>query len=433
MAVKIQETNQGSAAQKMGLCKGDTILSVNGNEISDMLDYEFYTSSTNLELAVMKTSGKLEYLNIEKQEYEPLGCEFESYLIDKKHSCKNKCMFCFIDQLPKNLRDTLYFKDDDERLSFLFGNYVTLTNLSRREVSRIIKMRISPINISVHTTNPELRVKMMSNKSAGEVLTYIDEFAEADIKMNCQLVLCKNVNDGENLRQSIEKLAALYPAVQSIAAVPSGLTKYREGLYPLEPYDKESAIKQLDIMLELGQQYKDKYGVRLIYPGDEWFLLADMPIPNSSFYDEYLQLENGVGMWRLFHDEFLAELEFTRKLIIPKKIDIATGTLAYPLISSLCEKLKKKNKLLQITVHAIKNDFFGGNVSVAGLVTATDIIAQLKNNMNSKTLAIPQSMLRDENDKFLDDITVKELEKQLKVKVRLLPQDGAEMLKALLK
>lgn len=433
MPVKINNIEGGSPAHKAQLSAGETILSVNGNEINDMLDYGFYTSGTELELAVMDNAGKLTYKTVLKDEYQPLGCEFESYLIDKKHSCKNKCMFCFIDQLPKNMRDTLYFKDDDERLSFLFGNYITLTNLSQREVERIITMNISPVNISVHTTNPELRVKMMSNPNAGAVLKYIDDFAKAGIKMNCQLVLCSDVNDNENLRESINTLAKLYPSVQSVAAVPAGLTKYREGLYPLAAYNKQTAQKQLDIMLSMGDEFKEKLGARLIYPGDEWFLLAEKPIPAADFYDDFLQLENGVGMWRLFHDEFIAELEVARRIFLPKNADIVTGTLAYPLINSLCNQLSQKHKTVDIAVHAIKNEFFGGNVSVAGLVTGQDIIAQVKGKLKSKVLCVPETMLRSEKDRFLDDITIKELEKELKVKVRLLPQDGAQTLKVLLK
>lgn len=433
MPVKINNIEGGSPAQKAQLSAGETILSVNGNEINDMLDYGFHTSGTSLQLALMDNSGKLTYKTVVKDEYQPLGCEFESYLMDKKHSCKNKCMFCFIDQLPENMRDTLYFKDDDERLSFLFGNYITLTNLSQREVDRIIAMNISPVNISVHTTNPELRVKMMSNPNAGAVLRYIDDFAKAGIKMNCQLVLCSGINDNENLKESINTLANLFPSVQSVAAVPAGLTKYRDGLYPLTPYDKQTAQAQLDIMLSMGDEFKQKLGVRLIYPGDEWFLLADRPIPSAEFYDDFLQLENGVGMWRLFHDEFIAELEVARRIFLPKNVAVVTGTLAYPLIYDLCRQLRDKHKTVEISVYAIKNEFFGGNVSVAGLVTGQDIIAQLKGKINSKVLCVPETMLRSEKDRFLDDITIKELEKELKVKVRLLPQDGAQTLKALSK
>lgn len=315
MAVKVTGVQKGTPAQKLGL-SGCTLLSIDGNEINDMLDYEFYSQGPVLELAVVR-GARLEYVRAEKEEYAPLGCEFESYLIDKKHSCKNKCMFCFIDQMPKGMRETLYFKDDDERLSFLFGNYITLTNLNEHEVQRIIRMHISPINISVHTMDPQLRVKMMKNKHAGEVLAYLPRFAAAGIEMNCQLVLCRGINDGDALRFTLRELGGLYPAVKSIAAVPSGLTKYREGLYPLQPYDRQTACGVLDILEEFGQSWHRAHGVRLIYPGDEWFLLAGRPIPPEEYYDGYPQLENGVGMWRLLLDDFLTALPGQKRTLLP--------------------------------------------------------------------------------------------------------------------
>lgn len=432
MAVRVKNVQKGSAAERLGLTAGSMLYSADGNEINDMLDYQFYTSGTKFELAVMK-QGRLDYLQVEKGDYEPLGCEFETYLIDQKHSCSNHCMFCFIDQLPPGLRDTLYFKDDDERLSFLFGNYVTLTNLSDHEVERIKKMHISPINISVHTTDPALRVRMMANKRAGETLKYLDEFAEAGIQMNCQLVLCRGVNDGDALRRSLEKLIGMYPAVQSIAVVPSGLTRYRKGLYKLEPYDAASSAAVLDILEEQGAACKKKYGARIVYPGDEWYLCAGRPIPPGSFYEDYAQLENGVGMWRLFRDEFMAELQFyRRRWPVPRRIDVATGTLAAPLITEMARALTLRHPTVQVAVHPIRNDFFGGNVSVAGLVTATDIVAQCKGRLKSRHLGVPDVMLRAERDRFLDDWTIQDLEKALKVKVHILPSGGGELVKALL-
>lgn len=430
--MRVKNVQKGSAAERLGLTTGSMLYSADGNEINDMLDYQFYTSGTKFELAVMK-QGKLDYLQVEKGDYEPLGCEFETYLIDQKHSCSNHCMFCFIDQLPPGLRDTLYFKDDDERLSFLFGNYVTLTNLSDHEVERIKKMHISPINISVHTTDPALRVRMMANKRAGETLKYLDEFAEAGIQMNCQLVLCRGVNDGDALRRSLEKLTGMYPAVQSIAAVPSGLTRYRKGLYKLEPYDAASSAAVLDILEEQGAACKKKYGARIVYPGDEWYLCAGRPIPPGSFYEDYAQLENGVGMWRLFRDEFMAELQFyRRRWPVPRRIDVVTGILAAPLITEMTRALTLRHPTVQVAVHPIRNDFFGGNVSVAGLVTATDIVAQCKGRLKSRHLGVPDVMLRAERDRFLDDWTIQDLEKALKVKVHILPSGGGELVKALL-
>ena len=431
MAVRVTGVDKGSPAQRADLA--DTVLlSIDGNEINDMLDYSFYSSGARLELAVMR-GAKLEYLRLEKEEYEPLGCTFESYLIDKKHSCRNKCMFCFIDQLPKGLRETLYFKDDDERLSFLYGNYITLTNLNAHEVERIKRMHISPINISVHTVEPELRVKMMTNQKAGAVLRYLDEFAAEGITMNCQLVLCRGINDGEHLRKSIEKLASLYPAVRSVAAVPSGLTRFREGLYPLTPYDAETAAQVLDIIEAYGEKYKARHGVRIVYPGDEWFLLAGRPIPPEEYYDEYPQIENGVGMWRRLHDEFMAALPKSRGPLLPRAIDVVTGEAAETLICRLAGALMAAHPNVRVIVHSVKNDFFGGNITVAGLLTGTDLIAQLKDRLRSRTLGVPETMLRDEKDRFLDDVTVKQLEKALGVHVRILPQDGAALTAALLK
>lgn len=430
LAVKITAVQKNSPAEKAGLAEGVSILSIDGNEIHDMLDYEFYSTKARLELAVCR-QGKLEYLSVKKEEYEPLGCDFETFLIDKKHSCRNKCMFCFIDQLPKGLRDTLYFKDDDERLSFLYGNYITLTNLSPREVERVKRMHISPINISVHTVDPALRVKMMTNKHAGEVLRYIDEFAEAGIEMNCQLVLCPGVNDGAKLAETLDKLTGLYPSVRSIAAVPFGKTRYREGLYPLKTYDKETASQTLDILEHYGNRCLAERGIRLVYPSDEWFLLAERAIPPEEYYDGYPQIENGVGMWRKFYEEFMEALAAVRPGLLPRRIDTVTGESAYPLISLLAQRMMQKDRRLRIRVHKIKNDFFGGNVSVAGLITATDIIRQLRGHVCSRMLFVPEVMLREEKDLFLDNLSVKDVEKALRVKVKLVPQDGAVFAKML--
>ena len=433
MPVRVQKVDKGSVAERLGIQAGTVLLSVDGNELNDMLDYQFYTSSTSFMLAA-SIRGRLEYLHVEKGEYEPLGCEFATYLIDQKHSCSNHCMFCFIDQLPPGMRQSLYFKDDDERLSFLFGNYITLTNLSQHEVERIKKMHISPINISVHTTNPQLRIRMMANRHAGETLRYLKDFADAGISINCQLVLCRGINDGEELRRSLTDLIQLHPAVQSIAAVPAGLTSYRKGLYPLTAYDAKSSAETLDILEEFGNRCKKEFGTRLIYPGDEWYLVAGRPVPPKAFYEDFAQLENGVGMWRLFHDEFLDELEHGhhRRPLLPKRIDVVTGTLVAPLIQQMMAALQKKYHTLSIRVHPIKNNFFGGNVSVTGLVTATDIIAQCKGKLHSRTLAVPESMLRTEGDMFLDSITLSQLERTLNVKIKVIPSGGADCVRALL-
>ena len=432
MAVRIKSVNKGSAAEKLGLRAGDTLLSADGNEINDMLDYQFYTSGPSLHLAVQR-GGKLEYLQAEKGDYEPFGCEFETYLIDKKHSCANHCMFCFIDQMPKGLRETLYFKDDDERLSFLFGNYITLTNLSEREAERIIKMHISPINISVHTTNPQLRVRMLANKRGGEVLKYLPRLVEGGIAVNCQLVLCRGINDGEELRRTLGDLLELTPMVQSIAAVPCGVTDYRQNLFKQTPYDAETSAAVIDIMEEFGDECKRRHGKRIIYPSDEWYLKAGRPIPDPEFYEDYDQLENGVGMMSLFRQEFLAELDKPHRIYGTKKLDVVTGTMAAPLIIEMMEELHRQYPMIEVTVHPIRNKFFGGNVGVAGLVTATDIIAQCEGKLKSGTLGIPAVMLREEKDTFLDDMTIAQLGERLGVKVEVLPVSGGDEAKALLR
>ena len=432
MAVRIKSVNKGSAAEKLGLRAGDTLLSADGNEINDMLDYQFYTSGPSLHLAVQR-GGKLEYLQAEKGDYEPFGCEFETYLIDKKHSCANHCMFCFIDQMPKGLRETLYFKDDDERLSFLFGNYITLTNLSEREAERIIKMHISPINISVHTTNPQLRVRMLANKRGGEVLKYLPRLVEGGIAVNCQLVLCRGINDGEELRRTLGDLLELTPMVQSIAAVPCGVTDYRQNLFKQTPYDAETSAAVIDIMEEFGDECKRRHGKRIIYPSDEWYLKAGRPIPPAEFYEDFDQLENGVGMMRLFEDEFRAELDRPHRIYGTKQIDVVTGTMAGPLITELMDELHRQYPMIDVKVHVVKNNFFGGNVGVAGLVTATDIIAQCEGKLESGTLGIPAVMLREEKDTFLDDMTIAQLGERLGVKVEVLPVGGGDEAKALLR
>ena len=433
MAIRVQSVDKGSAAERLGLSAGAVLLSADGHELNDMLDYQFYTTPPAFSLAV-SMEGKLRYLSVQKAEYEPLGCNFATYLIDQQHACANHCMFCFIDQLPPGLRESLYFKDDDERLSFLFGNYITLTNLNRREVDRIKAMHISPINVSVHTTDPALRVRMMANKRAGEVLGYLREFAEAGITLNCQLVLCRGINDGEALRRTLADLAELHPAVQSIAAVPSGLTAYRKGLYPLIPYDAASAGEVLDILEEAGEGCKKRCGSRLIYPGDEWYLLAGRPVPPAVFYEGYPQLENGVGMWRSFREEFLTALATARRKtpLVPRRIDLVTGTMAAPLIHELTAAAQRVHRGVSLWVHPIRNDFFGGNVAVAGLVTATDIIAQCRGRLHSRLLGVPENMLRTERDRFLDDITVQQLERALGVRVLILPSGGGDCLRALI-
>ena len=412
---------------------GDELLAINGHEVEDVLDYRYWSYEPRLTLRLRSARTGEEYeVKLRKGEGEDLGLDFEEYLMDKPWGCSNRCHFCFVDQLPRGMRRTLYFKDDDARLSFLTGSYITLTNLSEREVERIIQMHISPIFISVHTTNPALRVRMMANKKAADTLAYLDRFAKGGIEMNCQLVLCRGVNDGDELRRTLDDLLALRPQVGSIAAVPAGVTSHRKGLYHLEPYDAASAAETLDILEEYSHKCRAEYGRSIVYPSDEWYLTAGRPLPQAEFYDDYAQLEDGVGMWRQYHDTFLEELAEPRGLVLPRSIDIVTGTLAAPLIGQMADTLHRQYPQVDITVHPIQNHFFGGNVSVAGLVTATDIIRQCKGRLHSRTLGVPEVMLRDGEGAFLDDITTGQLGKELGCRVQVLPTDGAGCCRALL-
>ena len=432
MAIKIQTVEPGSPAQQLGLGPGDELLSVDGNPLNDTLDYEFYTDSSSFHLKA-RIQGAVQEWDVHREARGPFGCDFATYLGDEKHSCSNHCMFCFIDQLPPGMRESLYFKDDDERLSFLFGNYITMTNMQDHEIDRIIKMHISPINISVHTTNPQLRIRMLANRRGGETLKYLDRLVEGGIEVNCQLVLCRGVNDGDELRRTLTDLLKLTPMVQSIAAVPCGITDYRKNLYPQVPYDAASSAEVIDILEEFGDECKARHGKRIIYPSDEWYLNAGRPLPPAEFYEDYAQLENGVGMWRLFEQEFLAELDKPHRVYGSKKMDVVTGTLAAPLIEAMMAELHRQYPMIEVTVHPIQNKFFGGNVSVAGLVTATDILAQCKGKLQSSVLGVPEVMLRSERDMLLDSVTVGELAQQLGVKIEILPSGGGDEARALLR
>lgn len=432
MALQVVSVDENTPAQRLGIAPGAMLVSIDGKPLRDALDYQFYSAATRFTLTLCRNGTQSE-LTVEKDRYEPFGCNFETYLGDKKHSCDNHCMFCFIDQLPPGMRESLYFKDDDERLSFLFGNYITLTNLTDREIDRIIEMHISPIFISVHTTNPVLRTRMLANKRGGESLRYLQKLADGGIEINCQLVLCRGINDGEELHRTLRDLLALRPRVGSIAAVPAGVTDHRKGLYPLTPYDRETAAQTLDILESYSRQCREEFGKSVVYPSDEWYLTARRALPPAAFYDDFAQLEDGVGMWRLYHDTFLKELGEYAAPVRPHKLDCVTGTLAAPLISAMAEQLHRRYPQVEVTVHAIRNDFFGGNVSVAGLVTGTDIIKQCRGRLSSDTLLIPEVMLRDEKDKFLDDVSLKDLSEALGCRVVSQPADGAGCCRAWLK
>lgn len=432
MSVVIKSVDTGSPCGKAGIPAGGMLVSINGHKIVDVLDYRFYQNEKRLKLTV-EIDGKVCHFKIKKDEYEELGLNFETYLMDKQRSCKNNCIFCFIDQMPDGMRESLYFKDDDSRLSFLFGNYITLTNITEHEIKRIIKLHISPINISVHTTNPELRCKMMHNRFAGDALSVLYRLAKAGIEINCQLVLCPGYNDGVELESSLRKLIS-YKTVHCIAAVPVGLTGHRKGLTQLEPFNKETASNVLDIMHRIGDECLKKYGERRVFPADEFYLIAERKIPDAEFYEDFKQLENGVGMWALFLEQTMTALEEYKDYSLDTKrsVAVATGEAAYPLIKNIVDIATEKWHNLNCKVYAIKNNFFGGQITVSGLVTGTDIIAQLEGKDIGDKLLVSSSMLRHEKDRFLDDITVFELGERLGTEVCPVENDGADFLRSLI-
>lgn len=424
----IIENSPAYRTQKISI--GDFLISINGHKINDVLDYMYYSADNQISLTVSR-DGKEFTVNLEKSEYDDLGLESGSFLMDKKRTCRNKCVFCFIDQMPSGMRETLYFKDDDARLSFLQGNYVTLTNLEQPDIDRIISMKLN-INVSVHTTNPELRCKMMNNRFAGEKLKYLKQMTDSGIKLNCQIVLCPELNDGEELKRTLSDLGELMPNISSIAVVPVGLSKFREGLYPLKCFDKDSAGEALDIISEFQNKFLENYGTRLVFPSDEFFLIAERKIPGSDYYEDFAQYENGVGMLRSLEDEFMQALECSDYDNQNRKISIATGYSAYNTIKKLAGLAEKKYSGLKCELYSIRNDFFGETITVSGLITATDILKQLENKDLGTELLISSSMLRRDTDVFLDDLTVSDVENRLNVKIIPVENDGFALLDAIL-
>ena len=433
--VKITDVERGSRADRQKIKAGDILIAINNNSISDVLDYRFYLTETKVKL-LLSREGKEYEVTIKKGEYDDIGLEFETPLMDQKHSCKNKCIFCFIDQNPEGLRESLYFKDDDSRLSFIHGNYVTLTNMTQCDVDRIIKMRMSPINISVHTTNPELRVQMMKNKHSGEVLKYLDDFAKAGLSMCGQIVLCRGVNDGEELMRSMRDLAALHPAMTSVAIVPAGLTKFREKLYPLTDFTPEEASQIIDMINAFGEEQKAIHGTRIFYAADEFYLKSGREIPDSDYYEDYPQLENGVGMLRSCCDEFGMALEdvvdFSVSLTEPREISMVTGVASYETIKEQVAKLMALCPNLTVNIYKIINNFFGTSITVSGLLTGHDMLDQLKGKPLGQELLIPGNCLRHGEDVFLCGMTVDELSKALGVPVRNTGSDGYGLCEAIL-
>ncbi len=433
--VTITDVLPKSRAARAGLMPGDILISINGKEIRDVLDYRFYLTDREITLAVTR-DGRAMRFHIRKQEYDDIGLDFETPLMDKKHACENKCVFCFIDQLPKGMRSSLYFKDDDSRLSFLHGNYITLTNLKTEDIQRIIDMRISPVNISVHTTNPQLRVKMMKNKHAGEVLSYMRMLADGGITLCCQIVLCKGLNDGEELLRSMRELEALYPAMESTSIVPAGLTRFRDGLFPLEEFTPQECAQIISQVNEFGDACLEKHGTRLFYPADELYIKAGLPLPRDEFYEDYAQIQNGVGMLTDMKTGFDFEMEhiedYAKELPAPRHASIATGFAAYEHIRGLCQALEARFPDLTVSVFPIRNDFFGETITVAGLLTGQDIKAQLLGKNLGEQLLFPSACLRAEGDVFLDDMTPEELSSSLGVPVCPSSSEPSEFIRLVL-
>lgn len=431
----VKKVLSGSIAEEMEITPGDALLEINGHKIEDIFDYQYYTQDEYIEILVRKPSGEEWLLEIDKGYDEDLGITFENGLMDDYRSCHNKCIFCFIDQMPKGMRDTLYFKDDDSRLSFLQGNYVTLTNMSDEDVDRIIRYNLSPINVSFQTTNPELRCKMLNNRFAGQALEKAWKLAQAGIIMNGQIVLCKGVNDGAELDRSIRDLSAYLPNLESVSVVPVGLSKYRDGLYPLEPFTKEDAQDVLRIIHGWQNKIYPEYGTHFVHASDEWYILAEEELPQEEQYDGYLQLENGVGMLRLLLDEFAEAMEEDRingRQVRAKHITLATGRLAYRFIKQMAMQMEERYEGLQIDVIAIRNDFFGEMITVSGLLTGQDIMAQLKDRDLGEKLLLPQNVLKSGEPVFLDDYTLDDIEKALQVRIDIVKSSGRDFIEAIL-
>lgn len=429
---KIKEVVPGSIADELEIEAGDVLLSINEQPVRDVFDYRYLSEDEEVTLLIRKPSGEEWELEIEKDAQEDLGLVFEEGLMDSYRSCRNKCIFCFIDQMPPGMRETLYFKDDDARLSFLQGNYITLTNLSEEDMERILFYKLSPINISVHTTNPELRCKMLNNRFAGEALEKIKRFYDAGLEMNGQIVLCKGYNDGEELERTIEDLTAYLPLMQSVSVVPVGMTRYREGLAKLEPFEKEDAVRVLETVSKWQEKIYQRFGTRMLHASDEWYLLAGLPFPPEDAYEGYPQIENGVGMVRSLTEEvdvFLSECEGDSR---QRKLTLATGVLAAPVIREQVAKIQRKYPQIEAEVVPVVNHFFGEQITVAGLLTGTDIIGQLKGKELGEFLLLPEVLLKSGEDVLLDDLHISDIEKALQTRVRIVKSEGEALVRAVI-
>lgn len=428
----IIKVEAGSIAFEMGIEAGDTLISINEQEIIDIFDYRYIINDNYIEVKIKKPNGEEWILEIDKDVDEDLGIIFESGLMDNAKSCQNKCIFCFIDQMPPNMRETLYFKDDDSRLSFLQGNYVTLTNMKQKDIDRIIYYHLSPINISVHTTDLKLREFMLKNKNSSKLFNYIEQFKSAGIQMNCQVVLCKGINDDKVLNKTIDDLSKYIPNIASLSIVPVGLTKYRTKLYNLIPFEKEDALKTIEIVDKWQKDLKSKYGTNFVFASDEFYLLADLPIPQIGYYEDFPQIENGVGMMTLMKYELNLALSKVAEDDKYRNLSIATGEAAYDYICGLCDIIKSKFKNLDIKIYKIKNNFFGGKVTVTGLLTGTDLLNQLQNKDLGSVLLLSKSTLKSNDQIFLDDMELAHLEEKLKIKIKMVQNSGDEFLNSII-
>lgn len=431
---KIKSIEPDSIAEELGIEPGDFLIAINNSPVEDIIEYKYLINDDYIVVVIQKFNGEEWELEIEKEYDEDLGIIFEDPLLCDARSCKNKCIFCFIDQNPKGMRESIYFKDDDSRLSFLQGNYISLTNLTQNDIDKIIMYRISPLNISVHTTNPELRVKMLNNKNAGKVLEYLRILKDADITLNAQIVLCYDVNDKLELDRTLEDLSKLSPNLNSISVVPVGLTKYRDGLYNLIPFDKDKSSEVISQVEGWQKTFKKKLGTNLVFLADEFYVKAEIEIPEYKEYEGFPQIENGVGMIAKFNKEFYDYLKILKRKnnnIYKKEISIVTGVCSYKNMKKLCDELTGSYPNVKVNVYEIENDFFGHNVTVTGLLTGCDIIKQLREKELGDQLIIPENMLRANDDIFLDDVRVADVERELGVKVNVLPVNGRELIKAI--
>ena len=433
----VKSVNKGSIADSLGIMPGDIIIKIDDNEIEDIFDYQFFTLTDYLVLTVLRDGEEWEY-EIEKGDNEDLGLVFENGMMGDYRRCSNNCIFCFIDQMPPGMRDTLYFKDDDSRLSFLQGNYITLTNLSQKDLDRIIRYNLSPVNVSIHTMNPELRCMMLGNRFAGQSLEKLKVLAEAGIEMNGQVVSCKGINDGKELKYTITELMKYIPSFKSLSVVPVGLSKYRDGLYPLEPYDAETSAEVIDIIEKYQKICYERYGIHFVHASDEWYLVAGRELPEAERYDGYLQLDNGVGMMRSFLDEIDEQISKREadgsfvKYNVDRHFTLVTGKLAYPVIKSTADRIMERMPDLRIDVAEIRNDFFGERITVSGLLTGQDIITQLKGKDLGSEIKLPESVVRSGTDVFLDDYTVSQVSETLQVRVVTIKSNGYDFVDSLI-